>query len=161
MKKQIIAIAAVALITAVIVLGAVLVGMKLSVPQPAANADTQSAVAAMAEPEVAPAPEVPETIAIPGYAQLAMQAGDIMQHVQLSNPAENSCYFVITIILPDDTEVFRSGLIKPGQKTDAIRLLQALEAGTYADAVLRYSCYSLADKAPMNGADTKFTLEVV
>lgn len=160
MKKQLIAIAAVALITAIIVLGAVLVGMKLSVPQPTANDDTESAVAAMAEPKVAPAPEVPK-IAIPGYYQLAISAGTLIQKVELHNPSENPCNFVISMILPDGTEIFRSGMIEPGQKIDAIKLSKSLEVGTYKNAILRYECYSSIDNTKMNGADTKFILEVV
>ena len=158
MKKQIIVMAAVALITAVIVLGAVLVGVNIN---PTPNTNMIGAMAVMEEPAEPVPPEIPKTIAIPGYAQLVMNAGDIMQHVELHNPVENPCYFVISIILPDGTEIFRSGLIEPGQKTDAIRLSKALKAGTYKNAILRYTCYSTKDKAPMNGADTKFTLEVV
>lgn len=156
MKKQIIAMAAVALITAIIVLGAVLVGMKLSVPHPTANDDTESAVAAMAEP----APEVLK-IAIPGYYQLAISAGTLIQKVELHNPSENPCNFVISMILPDGTEIFRSGMIEPGQKIDAIKLSKSLEVGTYKNAILRYECYSSIDNTKMNGADTKFILEVV
>ncbi|MFV0518485.1 MAG: hypothetical protein ACK5MV_13915 [Aminipila sp.] len=159
MKKQIISMAAVALITVVIMLGGVLVGINLSGHDPTPNADAIRSTTATSA-ETAP-PEVPKTIAIPGYAQLVMKAGDLMQNVELHNPADNPCYFVISIILPDGTEVFRSGLLEPGQKTDAIKLSQALKAGTYKDAVLRYTCYSTKDKAQMNGADTKFTLEVV
>ncbi|ABZ82672.1 hypothetical protein HM1_0047 [Heliomicrobium modesticaldum Ice1] len=158
MKNNIITMAAVSLITAVIALSGVLIGTNLagrdSMPDTGARNSTAATV------ETTPV-EIPKTIAIPGYAQLVMKAGDIVQNVELHNPAGNPCYFVISIILPDGTEVYRSGLIEPGQKTDAIRLSQPLKAGTYKGAVLRYSCYSTKDKAPMNGADTKFTLEVV
>ena len=158
MKNNIITMAAVSLITAVIALGGVLIGINLAGRDSTPNTDARNSTAATVE--TAPI-EVPKTIAIPGYAQLVMKAGDIVQNVELHNPAGNPCYFVISIILPDGTEVYRSGLIEPGQKTDAIRLSQPLKAGTYKGAVLRYSCYSTKDKAPMNGADTKFTLEVV
>lgn len=90
-----------------------------------------------------------------------MKAGDIIQEISLHNPAENPCYFVITIALPDGTGIYRSGMIEPGQKTSEIKLAQPLEAGTYKEAILQYSCYSVKDKTPMNGADMKFTLEVV
>lgn len=159
MKKQFIAMIAVALITAVIVLVAVLVGMNLSGSRPATNADTESVAVAMAEPEVSAVAEVPK-IAIPGYAQLFMSTGSLIQKVELHNPKENPCFFVISIILPDGTEVFRSGKIEPGQKTDAIKLLKTLDIGTYENTVLRYECYSITDNTKMNGADTKFILEV-
>ncbi len=158
MRSNIITIAAVAVITAIVVLASVAIGISLTDIDSVQSGNTGNALPAVAEPIPA---EVPKTIAIPGYAQLVMKAGDIMQEISLHNPAENPCYFVISIILPDGTEIYRSGLIKPGQKADAIRLSQSLKLGAYKDAVLRYSCYSLKDKAPMNGADMKFTLEVV
>lgn len=158
MKNNIIAMAAVAVITAVVVLASVAIGIGLAGRGSVQSVSTGNPAAAVAEP---PPAKIPKTIAIPGYAQLVMKAGNAMQEVSLHNPAENPCYFVISIILPDGTEVYRSGLIEPGQKADAIRLSQSLKQGTYKDAVLRYSCYSLKDKAPMNGADMKFILEVV
>lgn len=158
MRKQILSMSIVAIFTAIIALGGVFVGTHLPGRSLATNADAVSSVAPVEE--TAP-PEVPKTIAIPGYARLVMKAGDLMQNVKLHNPAENPCYFVVSIILPDGTEVFRSGLLEPGQKIDAIKLSQSLEAGTYNDAILRYTCYSSKDKAPMNGADTKFILEVI
>ena len=158
MKRQYITMAAVAAFTAVLVIGGVLVGMNLTGNNPTPTIDAESVVAAFAE--ILP-PEIPQTIAIPGYAQLVMIAGNLIQHVELHNPAGNPCYFVISIILPDGTEVFRSGLVPPGQRIDAIRLTHVLEVGTYNDTIMRYFCYSTTDKTPMNGADTKFTLEVV
>ncbi|MDD3229395.1 MAG: hypothetical protein PHE09_09290 [Oscillospiraceae bacterium] len=158
MKNNIIVMATVAIITAVVVLASVAIGIGLAGGDSAQSVTTANTITAVDEPLPT---EIPKTIAIPGYAQLVMKAGDVMQEVELHNPQENPCYFVISIILPDGTEVFRSGMIEPGQKTNVIKLLQPLKAGTYKNAVLRYSCYSIKDKAPMNGADTKFTLEVV
>lgn len=158
MKNNIIAMAAVAVITAVVVLASVAIGISLAGGGTAQSVKTGNSVAAVAEPIPA---ELPKTIAIPGYAQLVMKAGEISQTVALHNPAENPCYFVITIALPDGTGIYRSGMIEPGRKISDIKLSQPLEAGTYKEAILRYSCYSVKDKTPMNGADTKFTLEVV
>jgi hypothetical protein len=158
MKSNIITIAAVAVITAIVVLASVAIGISLTSGSSVQSSSTRNALPDAIEPTPV---EVPKTIAIPGYAQLVMKAGDVMQDVELHNPQENSCYFVISIILPDGTEVFRSGLIEPGQKIDVIKLSQPLKAGTYENAVLRYSCYSIKDKKKLNGADTKFTLEVV
>ncbi len=155
MKNRIISMAAVAVFTAIIVLSGVAIGVHLVRPD---VTPIEGPPLEVLEP---PPKEGPKTIAIPGYAQLVMKAGDLIQLVELYNPAENPCYFVISIILPDGTEIYCSELIKPGQKTDAIRLSQLLDVGTYKNATLRYSCYSMEDKSPMNGADTKFTLEVV
>lgn len=158
MKNKIIAMAVVAIITAVVVLASVAIGVGLAGGNSAQSVTTENTISAVDEPLPA---EIPKTIAIPGYAQLVMKAGNIIQNVVLHNPSENPCYFVITISLPDGTGVYRSDMVAPGQKTSEIKLSHPLEAGTYKDAILRYSCYSIKDKAPMNGADTKFTLEVV
>lgn len=158
MKKNIIVMATVAIITAIIVLASVAIGIALVSGDSVQSVNTKNSIEAVDEPLPA---EIPKTIAIPGYAQLVMKAGEVMQDVELHNPQENLCYFVISIILPDGTEVFRSSPIEPGQKIDVIKLLQPLKAGTYENAVLRYSCYSIKDNKQLNGADTKFTLEVV
>jgi hypothetical protein len=158
MKNKILSMALVALVTAIIAFVGVVVGTNLG-----RNNNTQGLApgpAAFGTPEAMPFEE-PKSISVPGYAQIVMKSGDLIQFLELHNPAENPCYFVIAVIMPDGTEVFRSGLIEPGQKLDAIKLSQLLNPGTYKNAVLRYSCYSLKDKAPMNGADIKFTLEVV
>jgi len=158
MKNNIIAMAAVAVITTIVVLASVAIGIGLAGGGAVQTVSTGTPVAAVAEPLPA---ELPKTIAIPGYSQLVMKAGKVSQTVALHNPAENPCYFVITIALPDGTGIYRSGMLEPGQKTSEINLSQTLEAGTYKEAILRYACYSVKDKTPMNGADMKFTLEVV
>jgi len=158
MKSNIITIAAVAVITAIVVLASVAIGTSLTGSGSVQRSNTGNALPAVAEPLSV---EIPKTISIPGYAQLVMKAGEVAQTMTLHNPVENPCYFVITIALPDGTGIYRSGMIEPGQKTSEIKLSQPLEAGTYKEAILRYSCYSIKDKTPMNGADMKFTLEVV
>lgn len=161
MKSNIMIMAAVALFTAIVLLSGIIVGAMVL----GKNNDTNSAPSALENAQAvsldaAPA-AAPETISIPGYAQIVMKSGELLQDVELYNPAGNPCYFIISIILPDGTEVYKSSTIKPGQKTDVIKLSQALEAGTYEDAILKYSCFSSANDEPLNGANTKFTLEVV
>lgn len=111
-----------------------------------------------AEPEEA-APDA-ESIAIPGYDELVLRARSIEQQVDFYNPEGNGCYFVISVLLPDGAELFKSGLIAPGSRLTSIDLSHALEAGTYAKAVLRYSCFRVGDMAQLNGADILLTLEV-
>ncbi|MGF7185526.1 hypothetical protein GGQ84_001617 [Desulfitispora alkaliphila] len=158
MKSNLLIMAAVALFTAIVLLGGIIVGaMVLNKNDNTNNTPGNSQAVSL---DAAP-PAAPETISIPGYAQLVMKAGELMQDVELYNPAGNPCYFIISIILPDGTEVYKSGPINAGQKTDVIKLSQPLEAGTYKDAVLKYSTFSSTNDEPMNGANTKFTLEVV
>lgn len=159
MKNNFIIMAGVTLFAVVVVLGCVIVGAMLlgknSAPATASTGGSSEA------PEDDVLIRTPDTIAIPGYAQLVMKAGELLQDVELYNPEGNPCYFIISIVLPDGTEIFKSSPIKAGQKTDVIKLSQPLKAGTYEGAVMKYSCFSTSDDTPMNGANTKFTLEVV
>lgn len=69
-----------------------------------------------------------DTIAIPGFAQLNLKAGTCEQNVALSNPAQNFCYFKISLLLEDGTVIWVSELIEPGKQSEAITLLQSLDA---------------------------------
>jgi hypothetical protein len=158
MKSNLLIMGAVALFTTIVVLGGIIVGaIVLSKNNDTNNVSRNSPAVSL---DTTPT-EVPETISIPGYAQLVMKAGELMQDVKLYNPEGNPCYFIISIILSDGTEIYKSGPIYPGQKIDVIKLSQPLKAGTYKDAVLKYSAFSTTNDEPMNGANTKFTLEVV
>ena len=71
------------------------------------------------------------SIAIPGYDKLTFQAGALTQHVALENPSENECYFVISIVLPDGTEIYKSGMVAPGAILNCLRLRAVPVAGVY------------------------------
>ncbi len=100
------------------------------------------------------------SISIPGFERIIIKAGQLNQEIKLYNPQKNNCYFQISIYLSEGTEIFRSGLLAPGKALNSIKLAHALQQGTYKGAFLRYSCYSIADLQPLNGADINFTLEV-
>lgn len=155
LKKYLALLGATAL-SVVILLGGVYLGYRIdskpeSVAQEAADASTEYAVGATG------------STAIPGYDTITFQAQQRTQYVPLENPAENDCYFVISILLQDGTELYRSGMIAPGTVVDCLRLKSAPVAGTYENSILRYSCWVMEDGEPheVNGADTIFTLEVV
>lgn len=98
--------------------------------------------------------------AIPGYEVLNLKANRKQQNIALSNPSANNCYFKITLMLEDGTELWVSDLIKPGSVSDAICLSRELAQGEY-NAVLKYNCYSLdGAMREMNGAQTKLSLRV-
>ena len=79
----------------------------------------------------------------------------------LPNPAENHCYFQVSLYLADDTLLWQSDLIKPGKTSAPITLSRPLDPGTYPGATLRYACFRLdREKTPLNGAETKLTLWV-
>ncbi|MCC8101927.1 MAG: tRNA (uracil-5-)-methyltransferase [Clostridiales bacterium] len=103
-----------------------------------------------------------DTIDIPGYGSLTLQAGETEQSVNFYNPEQNTCYFRMTLLLPDGTQLWQSGLIEPGQGLYEITLEQGLEAGEYEDAVLKYECFAMDDdRTPLNGSEIKLTLNVI
>lgn len=105
--------------------------------------------------------EKPKSIAIPGYEGLELTAGTKKQTLSLSNPAENACYFQISLYLEDGTLLWLSELIEPGKTSKPVMLSKALENGTYPNAVLRYACFTLdGSMTPLNGAEMKLTLRV-
>lgn len=173
MKSQILTIGAVTILIVVVIFAAVYIGFSLKGNSETEHEDPRPAVLlpeSTAAPESetvseAPAPEataaLSSTTAIPGYDTIRMKAGTQDQRVRLYNPSENGCYFLISIILPDGKEIYRSDLIAPGKATETIRLSSVLEAGIYDEAALLYSCFSLSDLHPMNGATVKITLEVL
>ena len=101
-----------------------------------------------------------ENIAIPGYEKLDFAAGKTAQTVNLKNPAENACTFVLTLTLDEGGETLWTGeAISPGEAFTRITLNRALDVGSYP-ATLHYDCYTLQDQAPLNGAEIKVTLDV-
>lgn len=103
-----------------------------------------------------------DTIDIPGFDVMNLQAGTTKQSVNLYNPEQNTCYFRMSLLLPDGTELWKSGLVEPGKAIYEITLNQTLEAGEYADATLRYECFAMdEEQTPLNGSEIKMTLNVM
>ena len=100
-----------------------------------------------------------ENIAIPGYEKLDFAAGKTAQTVNLKNPAENACTFVLSLTLDDGTTLWTGEALSPGEAFTRITLSKALAAGSYA-ATLHYDCYTIEDNTPLNGAEIQLTLEV-
>ena len=76
-------------------------------------------------------------IAIPGYEKLTFTAGKTAQAVNLKNPAENACTFVLTLTLEDGETLWTGEALSPGEAFTRITLSKALDAGEYA-ATLHY-----------------------
>ena len=98
-------------------------------------------------------------IAIPGYEKLSFAAGKTAQTVNLKNPPENACTFVLSLTLEDGETLWTGKALSPGEAFTRITLTKALDAGEYP-ATLHYDCYSLNDNTPLNGAEIKITIEV-
>ena len=99
------------------------------------------------------------SIAIPGYEKLNFAAGKTAQTVNLKNPPENACTFVLTLTLEDGETLWTGKALSPGEAFTRITLSRALDAGEYP-ATLHYDCFSLNDNTPLNGAEVKLTIEV-
>ena len=100
-----------------------------------------------------------ESIAIPGYEKLSFAADKTAQTVNLQNPAENACSFVLTLTLTGGETLWTGKALSPGEAFKRITLSRALDAGEYG-ATLRYDCYTIEDNRPLNGAEIKLTIEV-
>lgn len=103
-----------------------------------------------------------DTIDIPGFDVMNLKAGEKAQKVNLHNPEQNTCYFKMSLYLPDGEKLWESGLVEPGKGLYDITLSEALEAGTYENAVLKYECFTLDEnQSPLNGAEIKITINVL
>ena len=100
-----------------------------------------------------------ENIAIPGYEKLRFAADKRAQTVNLKNPAENACTFVLTLTLEDGETLWTGKALSPGEAFTRITLEGALDAGEYP-ATLHYDCYTIEDNQPLNGAEIQLTIEV-
>lgn len=100
------------------------------------------------------------TISIPGFKELKLKADQTEQNVYFYNPEQNDCYFVVALIV-DNVTYYTSERLSPGTELTSITLTQAIPAGAYERAILRYSCYDMSDSTKeLNGADVIVKLEV-
>ena len=100
-----------------------------------------------------------ESINIPGYENIQLQAGSRSQSVYLPNPKENAAYFVMTLTSEGGETLWTGKALFPGEAFTQITLKKPLQAGEYA-ATLRYDCFSVSDNEPLNGAEVKLNLTV-
>lgn len=170
MKTQLLIIGTAVVLTVIVVFTAVILGYTLDKSSSASNPMLQigSSSAEISgdslkalEESGSTAEVLPGTISIPGYDTIKMAGGQLDQAVKLYNPSGNVCLFLVTMYLPDGKEIYRSGILKPGEDLNSIRLMSELEPGIYKDALLVYSCFSQDTLQAMNGATVKFTLEVI
>ena len=90
------------------------------------------------------------TIKIPGMTGIVMQAGQLEQTVDFHNPKENACYFVLSLYLSDDTLIYQSDYLAPGERITEIVLNQTLQRGVYGKCRLVYECFTLDNKYALN-----------
>ena len=100
-------------------------------------------------------------IAIPGYETVELTADSLEQTLCFPNPAQNICYFRISLYLADGTLLWKSGDVAPGENSEPVVLNQPLAAGKYRDAILSYECFTMDENhTQLNGAQTKLMLLV-
>ena len=90
------------------------------------------------------------TIKIPGMTGIVMQSGQLEQTVDFHNPKENACYFVLSLYLSDDTLIYQSDYLAPGERITEIVLNQTLQRGVYGKCRLVYQCFTLDNKYALN-----------
>lgn len=112
-------------------------------------------------------------ISIPGYESLELKSGKTKQSVDFYNPDDNTCFFRISLVIKygadtangkegnvgEETVLWTSEMIEPGEHVKSIKLSKELESGEYA-AILKYECFSLKDKTPLNGSNVELMLKV-
>lgn len=100
------------------------------------------------------------SIQIPGYSMAEMKEEDTSLHLSIGNPEDNSCGFYATLMLEDGTVLYESELLVPGYGLTEIPLSETLQKGEYT-AVVLFQCVTLDDAhAPLNSAESEFTLVV-
>ena len=87
-----------------------------------------------------------------------LKANQTKQTVDFFNPAENQCYFIISLYLSDGTLIYKSDYIEPGEKITDIELLQTLKKGVYKNCTLNYDCFTLTNKSRLNGSTVKLEI---
>ena len=108
----------------------------------------------VSEPEDAPA----DGIRIPGFKSITVEADTAEVSVNLQNPEQNNCFFVIRLVLVDTQEtLYESKMIEPGKGLYHITLSRALAAGTY-QAKLQYEPYDMTTLTRLNGAEINLEL---
>lgn len=91
-----------------------------------------------------------ENINLPCFEKLVFTSGLTEQKVNFHNPADNSCYLKISLMVNEEI-LWESELLAPDKGFYTIELQHPLDIGHY-DAYLLYQCFSLDDLSPYNNA---------
>ena len=96
------------------------------------------------------------SIALLGYDEISLKAGQTEQEVYFYNPKSNRCFMEFSLLLDGET-LYSSDRIAPNTK---ITIARPLSRGSYTGAILQYSCYDLYSQQELNGAEVAVNLEV-
>lgn len=95
---------------------------------------------------------------IPGYKSIEIDATSGELNIAPHNPEGNPCYFVISLLV-DGKEIYKSGMIAPGQGLYHSKVTTIPQKGNYT-ATVKYECFHLTTQAPLNGAEINVELIV-
>ena len=97
-------------------------------------------------------------IDIPGFESVTLKADETEQTTPFFNPENNVCLFRLTLSVEGE-DIWTSDYISPGEKAESMMLSHELTAGEY-QAKLKYDCFTIEDKSPLNGAEIDLTVKV-
>ena len=97
-------------------------------------------------------------ITLPAVTGLNFKANEKEQTVNFYNPDSNRVNFTMSLKLSDDTEIWRSDTLKPGDQIKSITLYQPLQKGLYANCSLVYECYDPETNQQLNGGKVKLEI---
>ena len=116
------------------------------------------------KPHLTPKPTPTEapltnTIALPQFAWLYMEAGKTEQSLTFDNPQRNFAHFRVSLVLDGET-LWESEMLAPGETSKPVTLSRPLAAGEY-QVELCYACFADAEgTSPLNGARSPVRLVV-
>lgn len=99
-----------------------------------------------------------DSISIPGTNGIYLKPNQLQQTVNFYNPEKNNCLFVISLYLSDDTLIFQSEYIRPGDQLKEITLRTELQQGIYKNCRLVYECFSMDGQTQYNGS--QFSIDI-
>lgn len=103
----------------------------------------------------------PNSILLPGYDILEMDSKTQKVDAALLNPEGNECYFKFSIILKSNqSELYQTGLIKPGTAITSFKINQKLKKGKYP-IIIKVEATDIKDTdMHYNGGAIEAVLEV-
>ena len=125
---------------------------------------TTRPAAAPQQPRLTPKPTPTEepltnTIALPQFAWLNLNADTTEQTLTFDNPQRNFAHFRVSLVLDGET-LWESELLAPGETSKPVTLSRPLAAGEY-QIELCYACFADAEgTSPLNGARSPVRLVV-
>ena len=100
-----------------------------------------------------------DSIALPCYSALYLNAGVREQNITLPNPERNFCQVRMSLVLEDGTVIWTSDLTPPGEEAQIV-LETPLEAGVYI-VTLQYDCFRMDEnQSSLNGGSCQVELHV-